>query len=53
MRKLMEIKLYSRNLIKGMNTWALLLLRYSGSFLNWAWEEVNKWPENKKTNDDA
>ena len=29
-KKLLEIKLYSRNLIKGINTWAV---RYSGPFL--------------------
>ena len=27
-RKLLETKLSSRNLIKGINTWALLLVRY-------------------------
>ena len=32
-RKLLETKLYSRNLIKGINTRAALLVRYSGSFL--------------------
>ena len=30
MRKLLETKLYSRNLIKGINTWAVSLVRYSG-----------------------
>ena len=34
-RKLLEAKLYSRNLIKGINTWAVLLVKYSGSFLKW------------------
>ena len=32
-RKLLETKLSSRNLIKGINTWAVLLVRYSGPFL--------------------
>ena len=32
-RKLLEIKLSSRNLIKGINTSAVPLVRYSGSFL--------------------
>ena len=32
-RKLLETKLNSRNLIKGINTWAVLLVRYSGPFL--------------------
>ena len=34
-RKLLETKLSSRNLIKGINTWAVLLIRYSGPFLKW------------------
>ena len=32
-RKLFETKLSSRNLIKGINTWALPFIRYSGPFL--------------------
>ena len=32
-RKLRETKLNSRNLIKGINTWAVLVVRYSGLFL--------------------
>ena len=31
-RKLLEIKLSRRNLIKGINTWAVPLVRYSGPF---------------------
>ena len=34
-RKLLETKLNSRNLIKGINTWAVPLVRYSGPFLKW------------------
>ena len=35
-RKLLETKLSSRNLIKGINTWAVLLVRYSGLWRgNW------------------
>ena len=37
-RKLLETKLYSRNLIKGINTWAVALIRYSGQFLKWTKE---------------
>ena len=33
MRKLLETKLYSRNLIKETNTWAAPLVRYSEPFL--------------------
>ena len=32
-RKLLETKLNSRNLIKGINTWAVPLVRYCGPFL--------------------
>ena len=39
-RKLLETKLSSRNLIKGINTWAVPLVRYSGPFLKWTREEL-------------
>ena len=34
-RKLLETKLSCKNLIKGIDTWALPLVRYSGPFLKW------------------
>ena len=34
-RKLLKIKLSGRNLIKGINTWAVPLVRYSRLFLKW------------------
>ena len=34
-RKLLKINLYCRNIIKGINTWAVHLVRYSGPFLKW------------------
>ena len=34
-RKLLEIKLNSRNLIKGINILAVSLVRYSGAFHKW------------------
>ena len=37
-RKLLETKLYSRNLIKEINIWAVSLVRYSGPFLKWTKE---------------
>ena len=43
-RKQLETKIYSRNLVKGINTWVVPLIRYSGPFCG---------PENKKTNDHA
>ena len=41
-RKLLETKLSSRNLIKGINTWDVPLVRYSGPFLKWAREELKQ-----------
>ena len=40
--KLLETKLSSRNLIKGINNWAVLLVRYSGPFLKWTREELKQ-----------
>ena len=34
-RKIFETKLSSRNLIKGINTWAVPVVRYSRPFLKW------------------
>ena len=39
-RKLLEKKLNSRNLIKGINTWAVPLVRYSGPFLKWTKDDL-------------
>ena len=41
-RKLLETKLCSRNLIKGINTWAVPLVRYSGPFLKWTRDELRQ-----------
>ena len=41
-RKLLETKLYCRNLTKGINYWAVTLLRYSRSFLKWIREELKE-----------
>ena len=40
-RKLLETKLSRRN-IKRINTWAVLLVRYSGLFLNWTRDELKQ-----------
>ena len=37
--KLLETKFSSRNLIQGINTWAVPLVRYSGPFLKWTRDE--------------
>ena len=38
-RKLLETQLYCRKLIRGIKTWVVPLVRYSGPFLNWTREE--------------
>ena len=40
-RKILETKLYCRNLIKGINTWAVSLVIYSVPFLKWTREQEN------------
>ena len=37
--KQLEIKLFSKNLMKGINTLAVPLVRYSGPFLKWTRED--------------
>ena len=41
-RNLPQAKLYSRNLMKGINTWTVSLARYSGSILKWTSEELKQ-----------
>ena len=41
-RKLLETKQSSRNLIKGINTWAVYLIKYSGPFFKWSREELKQ-----------
>ena len=41
-RKLLETKLNCRNLIKGINTCAVPLVRYSGPFLKWTRDELKQ-----------
>ena len=41
-RKLLETKLNSRNLIKGINTWAVPVVRYSGPFFKRTREELKQ-----------
>ena len=41
MRKLLKTKLSGKNL-KGIKTWTLPLVRYSGPFLNWTREELTE-----------
>ena len=41
-RKLLETKLNGRKLIKGINTWAVPLVRYTGPFLKWTRDELRQ-----------
>ena len=41
-RKQLETKLSNRNLIKGINIWAVPLVRYSGPFLKWTRDELEQ-----------
>ena len=41
-RKLLETKLSGRNLIKGLNTWAVSLIRYSRPFVKLTGEELKQ-----------
>ena len=41
-RKLLKTKLSSRNLIKGINTWAVPLVRYWEPFLKWTRDEFKQ-----------
>ena len=41
-RRLLETKLSCRKLIKGINTWAVPLVRYLGAFLKWTREELKQ-----------
>ena len=49
--KKLRDKMPSRNLIKGINTWAVPLVRYSGPFLKWIRDELRQM--DKKINDHA
>ena len=41
-KKQLETKLYSRNIVKGINTWAVSLVRYLRTFLKWTREELKQ-----------
>ena len=40
--KVLETKLNGDNIIKGINTWALSLLRYSAAFIDWNCTELTQ-----------
>lgn len=39
--KILETKLNSRNIIQAINTWAISLLHYSATFLDWNYAELD------------
>ena len=47
-RKLLETKLNCRNLIKGINTWVVPLVRYSGPFLKWTRDELKQMDQRRR-----
>ena len=47
-RKLLETRLSSRELIKGINTWAVTLFRHSGPFLKWTRDELKQMDQRTK-----
>ena len=40
LRKVLKSKLKGRNLVSGVNTWAVSLLRYSAAFVGWSKSEI-------------
>ena len=42
MRKILETKLNGGNIITGVNTWVISLLRYSAAFLDWTRAELEQ-----------
>ena len=47
-RKLLKTKLSTRNLIKGIDTLAVLFVRYSGPFRKWTREELQQIDQRKR-----
>ena len=46
--KLLETKISCRNLIKGINTWAVPLVKYSVPFLKWTRDELKQMDKRTK-----
>ena len=40
LRKVLKSKLKGRNLVSGVNTWAVSLLKYSAAFVGWSKSEI-------------
>ena len=48
MRNTLETKLNGRNIIAGINTWTISLLRYSAAFLDWTGVELEQMDGTRK-----
>ena len=46
--KLLENKLYCRNIIKGINTWVVPLISYCGQFMKWTREELKQMEQSTR-----
>ena len=42
LRKLLKSKLNGGHVIKGINTWAVSILKYSAAFIDWTKEELKE-----------
>ena len=47
-RNILETKLNGRNIIAGINTWTISLLRYSAAFLDWTGVELKQMDRTRK-----
>ena len=47
--KILEMKLNGGNIITGINTWAISLLRYSTAFLDWTGAELEQMDRRTRT----
>ena len=52
MRKLFKTRLHRRNFTKGIYSWAVSLVRYSGPFVKWS-RVLQQMDQNTKTSDNA
>ena len=47
LEKVLKSKLNGRNLVRGVNTWAVSLLRYSAAFVSWRKSELQAMDRKK------
>ena len=49
--KTVEIKDYGSNVVKGIDTWAVSILRYSAAFIDWTKGELKELDRDQETSD--